>query len=961
MYNIIYNPGEYNYRNFIEYNEYYIDKTNLIIELNKNVNSIMRYICVSLPKHFGKTVITDMLVAYYSFSKSKIISFDDKMISESENWDKYLGKFNVIRLNMLQFFRNKNINDGIKKIKKLIIYEVKIYDQNFECNEEEDIDLIIYKIYRSTKRKIVLVIDEWDIVLRDKKYNVESKIEYLDFLNLLIINDKYLALTYMTGILPIQNYEINLNFNVNFNEFTMKSPGWMAKYIGINDDDVKELCHKHLNDRIQNSSNKKQKVNNGSFNKIDKNGETNKLLSHKNNDNEKKDEETFYKDIKDFYNGYQLIDELSGEKYKVYSPYSVIEAIKIGKINNYQMDNKDFLYEFIQENFYNLKYVILLLMENKNISIESLNFQNDKISFEERKSNLIKLVNMGYLGYDSSKNEIFIPNNEMREIFEIFIQSKNYQNLNKKSVIFNPGEDNYRKFSKNKYFIDKTKLIFLINNIIIDTENSKNICVTRPRRFGKTVTVNMITAYYSFSESKITVFDDKKISEIENWDKYLGKFNVINLNMLQFFIHNNINNGINKIKKSIIEAVKITNRKIFLIIDEWDIILRDDKHDTESKKKYLNFLTLLIKDNEFIVLTYMTGILPIKNYGLNSNLRGVFDEFTMISNNYIAEYVGFTDDDIEELCKKYLSEQILENSYENQNLIHEDIYKNKDIIISINYEMIKDWYNGYQLINNNDGKEYNIYTPYSVIKAIKNKRIENYWIKTESNLILFDFINKNLDGLKEDVVLLMNNEKLYVNTNAYKSDINFVEYQNKDAILTILIHLGYLAYNSKSKKIYIPNKEINTEFKDATNNKVFKPLFDIINESEKLLKATWNMKENVVAELLEKIHDSYSNRDYNNESTLRSAIKEAYLFARVFYTVFEEIDSGKGFADVFFIPYNPDKPAMVVELKHNKTTNTGIKQIKKLNYPARLVLYKDNLLLVSINYDNKARIMNQFK
>ncbi|KAG4103763.1 hypothetical protein H8356DRAFT_1374253 [Neocallimastix lanati (nom. inval.)] len=343
----------------------------------------------------------------------------------------------------------------------------------------------------------------------------------------------------------------------------------------------------------------------------------------------------------------------------------------------------------------------------------------------------------------------------------------------------------------------------------------------------------MLQAYYSFTESKITVFDDKKISKSQGWNKHLGKYNVIKLDMANIFYDNNMKDGIGKIKKTIIDDVKMndkhfkcnkkedidviiekiyrrTQRKIVLIIDEWDLVFRDTSCDTKSKKDYLNFLTLLIKNNENIVLTYMTGILPIKTKGLSPSIKGIFNEFSMTSNSHFDEYFGFTKDDVEELCRKYLSTEILDNPCETEIPINKNknIDKNKDRIIAINNKMIKDWYNGYQFTNQNDGKEYDLYIPYSVIQTIKNKKIDNYWIKTESNAVFLDYVVKDLKGEEKDIALLMNKGRLKVKIDAYRSDV----IENKDTILTVLIHLGYLAYDSKSKNVYIPNKEIKQKF-----------------------------------------------------------------------------------------------------------------------------------------------------
>jgi len=220
--------------------------------------------------------------------------------------------------------------------------------------------------------------------------------------------------------------------------------------------------------------------------------------------------------------------------------------------------------------------------------------------------------------------------------------------------------------------------------------------------------------------------------------------------MIEFFLSKNVKDGIRAIKKSFIDEVKeneqnfkcddeeedigkiikeiykSTDRKIVLIIDEWGVALRQKNYDSKSSEKYLNYLTVLIKDNEYIALTYMTGILPIRSYRIDSFIGGVFNEFTITSDCYFSEYIGFTDSDIKELCKNHLSDKILKNSYKNQIPLHENKYKDKDAIIEINYGMIKNWYNGYGLKNRKDSEEYDIYSPYLVIEIIKNKKIENH-------------------------------------------------------------------------------------------------------------------------------------------------------------------------------------------------------------------------------------------
>jgi len=315
----------------------------------------------------------------------------------------------------------------------------------------------------------------------------------------------------------------------------------------------------------------------------------------------------------------------------------------------------------------------------------------------------------------------------------------------------------------------------------------------------------------------------------------------------------------------------------------------------------------------------MTGILPLKTSGVSSNLKGAFEEYSMTAPDIMAEYVGFTDEEVKHLCKIYL----------------EDKSNNKKN--NITYKDIKFWYDGYKMINPKTKIKYEIYTPYSVISAIKKNSIKNYWNTSETFAVLSNQINMNFEGLKENIALLMNKKKnsIRINISKYKNDME--NFETKDEILTNLVHLGYLAYDSKRKRVFIPNKEVNENFNNCTdNNADYALLQKIINNSKTLLKATWDRDEDVVAEALEKCHNLVNNKVYNNEPALGFSIQYAYIYANVYYTLFPELDSGKGYADFIFIPYNRKVcPAMVVELKYKKTVNTGIDQIKAMDYPDR--------------------------
>ncbi|OUM68995.1 hypothetical protein PIROE2DRAFT_3234 [Piromyces sp. E2] len=499
------------------------------------------------------------------------------------------------------------------------------------------------------------------------------------------------------------------------------------------------------------------------------------------------------------------------------------------------------------------------------------------------------------------------------------------------NFVFNHGDGSFKEFLNNIFFVDKTDLIFELNERINTPD--KYICVTRPRRFGKTVTIDMLTAYYSYSKNKTNIFNNKKIAKIYDQNKiensilklngfnvfkliknnflpnfynnglrYLNEFNVVKLVMNEYFADRNIKEGIEKIKKKIILEVKRTihnfefsdendiinifediynktNRKIIILIDEWDYILRYKKNDMKSINKYLNFLNTFLKDKNYLALSSLNN----------------FDELTMISPTWMAKYIGFLDEE-----ESNITESKLEKNF-NEKLIH----KNENEI-EVNFENIKKWYNGYQLKNSITNEKYEVYAPYSIIKALRFNEIRNYW-------------------------------------NSYQNDMN--SFTCKDDVFTMLIHLGYLGYNVDTKQVFIPNEEI--------RNDVAKK----IEKSRELIKATWNCDELKVAKILEENHNKADNKTYNGEPALKYAILLSYYVSDEYYNDYLELDSGKGYADIAYIPINVNSeyPALLIELKYEKDVNIGMEQIKKRHYYEKIKRYKDNLLLVSINYDKEAK------
>ena len=522
----------------------------------------------------------------------------------------------------------------------------------------------------------------------------------------------------------------------------------------------------------------------------------------------------------------------------------------------------------------------------------------------------------------------------------------------------NPGCMKFQKVLNSEIYVDKTGMISYINSIV-NTEQCY-LCVSRPRRFGKTIAANMLAAYYGKGDSR-HLFADRKIAECENWDKYINQFDVVRVVMTDFIKEKkDVKTALVKMTERILEELsdaypdvkydaedlfysmdkfyRKSSKQFVIIIDEWDVVFRACKEDKEGQKLYLDFLRDWLKDQEYVALAYMTGILPIKKYGQHSALN-MFDEYSIITPMQLVEYTGFTEEEVKTKCDEY----------------------------GRDYDSIKEWYNGYDVtdiippdpnyeIQKSTGEElkpkhYSIYSPLSVVKAISTGIIQNYWNKTENYEALAEYIRMNLDGLKDSVALLMDGGRLKVNINKYQNDMT--SFNGSNDVLVMLIHLGYLGYDMDTKEVFIPNKEILDEFKISTESEEWLDTFTSFKKSQKLLEATWKSNEANVAELLEWFHDTAENKTYNSEAALSYAVQMAYYAGQKYYTTIQELDSGKGYVDLVYLPSpkHPDKPALLIELKYDKTLETAADQIRSGNYPQKLEHYKDNLLLVSINYE----------
>lgn len=508
----------------------------------------------------------------------------------------------------------------------------------------------------------------------------------------------------------------------------------------------------------------------------------------------------------------------------------------------------------------------------------------------------------------------------------------------------NPDNSAFQVALNSRIYVDKTGLLEYTNTVL-DTMDAY-ICNSRPRRFGKSYTANMLTAYYSKGADSEKMFSGLEISKAADFRKHLNKYDLIHIDVQWFlancakaddvvaFITESILDELRTIYPCVLPSKEIslpdalsrirekTGQKFVVIIDEWDVLIRDAAANSKVQKEYINFLRGMFKGTEptrYIQLAYLTGILPVKKETTQSALNN-FDEFTMLSAGNLAPYIGFTEDEVRNLSEEY------------QQDFHE----------------VKRWYDGYLL------KDCQVYNPRAVVSVMLKGEFKSYWSETASYEAIVPLINMNYDGLKTSIIEMLSGASVKVNTATFKNDTENIK--SRDDVLTYMIHLGYLGYDQTRKTAFVPNEEIRQELTTAVESKAWNEMLLFQQESEKLLDATLEMDCPVVAAQIEKIHNEYvSVIQYHNENSLSSVLAIAYLSAMQYYfKPVRELPSGRGFADFVFIPkpeYKSDYPALVVELKWNQNAQTAMQQIKDRKYPDSVLEYTGDILLVAINYD----------
>ena len=517
------------------------------------------------------------------------------------------------------------------------------------------------------------------------------------------------------------------------------------------------------------------------------------------------------------------------------------------------------------------------------------------------------------------------------------------------ALYLNVGNESFQESLNSLIYVDKSPLIEILNRSI-KTKN-KYFCLSRPRRFGKSVTAQMICSYYAKGQDCSPLFDDLKIASFDDYKKHLNQYDVISINISDEFSRasHNVKSMTDILTKSIVRELKeeypncvisspefldLTLQEVYnyskvpfvFVIDEWDCIMREKKEDPDSLKQYLEWLKAIFKDKPYVGLAYMTGILPVKKYGSHSALN-MFTEYSMTEPLNLGQYIGFTENEVKDICKQH----------------------------DVAFNQMQQWYDGYSF------KDVpHIYNPNSVVNAATYKKFISYWTKTETFESLQEYIDMNMEGLRDDIVKLIAGEDVIVDVSTFSNDM--VTFHSKDDVLTLLIHLGYLAIKGSTNLgviVHIPNEEIKLEFKTCVkNNNRYAGVYDLIKNTDVLLNEIWSLNSEAVAKIFDEAHQDHTSiLTYNNENSLANVIAiSLFLSTTNTYNVVRELPTGKGYADLVYLPKpGVNKPALLIELKFDKSAQTAITQIKEKNYLQFFKDYKGEVLLVGINYSKDTK------
>ncbi len=491
---------------------------------------------------------------------------------------------------------------------------------------------------------------------------------------------------------------------------------------------------------------------------------------------------------------------------------------------------------------------------------------------------------------------------------------------------------------KKSNFVDKSGLLNVLNENM-DTENSF-MCISRPRRFGKSVAAKMAYAYYDRSAKSDDLFADLEIAKSPDYKTHLNKYPTIYIDWNRFAAVKK-KDVVTVAQQMIVEDLKRsypflkeknilfdalneinteTGDRFIMIIDEWDMLVRDE--DKSICDEYVNFLRSMFKTNsanKIFPLVYMTGILPIIKYETQPAMNN-FREFSVITPGKTDKYYGFTRDEVKKICE--------ENS--------------------MDFDRMQHAYDGYIV-----GKEKSIFNPNSVMLSVLYGNYDSYWSKSASYTSIEKYIHIDEENVKPKIEQLLNGEAIPIEVTSFRNDMKNVE--SSDDVFTLLAHLGYLSYNPENKSVMIPNTEVAGEFKHTISRSGWGWISRAMANSLTLLDRTISLDAEYVAKAFDNYRPEASSvLNINSEASMSAAIRMAYFAAGEDYRIIHELPTGKGFADMVFIPVNrPSRPAVVVELKYDKAADSAIDQIKRKDYPKSLKGFSRRIILVGVNYNKK--------
>ena len=512
----------------------------------------------------------------------------------------------------------------------------------------------------------------------------------------------------------------------------------------------------------------------------------------------------------------------------------------------------------------------------------------------------------------------------------------------------------YKSESLSPYFVDKTLMLRELFPYV--SAGNRHICITRPRRFGKTIMANMISSFFQKASDSSDVFDSLAISQVDDYRRYKNQYNVIRIDFskmprncdsytqyierIEALLIEDVKEAFPQVKINeadavgdILESVFVQcGEKFIFVLDEWDFIFHRDFINEIDKEKYVAFLSNLLKDRPYVVLSYVTGILPIAKYSSGSELN-MFAEFTMVNSPMFGEYFGFTDDEVDDLYRRYIVECDRQ-------------HKEK----SVTRKGLRDWYNGYYT---KSGER--VYNPRSVVFALQFNNLANYWTSSGPYDEIYYYIRNNISDVRDDLALMISGESVTAKIQEYAA--TSMNLSTRDEIYSAMVVYGFLSY--LNGKVCIPNRELMEKFDELlVKNESLGYVYRLAKESEKMLKATLAGDTLTMERILEFAHNTeVPLLSYNHETELSAIVNLVYLAARDSYRVEREDKAGTGYVDFIFYPYDTTADCIILELKVDHTPDEAIAQIIDKKYALKFMpklagqkIYTGRILAVGIGY-----------